>query len=72
MVGSYNNLMQHIYGLQSIGKAAASEQTHETMRLLGDFLLEIRKSMGNETTTIDNVGMLEWFITDVRKIRVSG
>jgi len=37
--------------------------------LVGSFLLEIRKSMGNEATELDNWEMLEWFITDARKYR---
>ena len=69
VVGSYNDLMQHFYRHKDVAQLASSEQTHTTMRLLGSFLLEIRKSMGNEATTIDNVGMLEWFITDANKIR---
>ena len=37
--------------------------------LLGRFLLEIRRSMGNEKTTLDHFDMLEWFLTDVRAYR---
>ena len=39
------------------------------MSLLGTFLLEIRKSMGNETTALDNWDMLEWFLKDARRFR---
>jgi hypothetical protein len=39
------------------------------MSLLGAFLLEIRRGMGNETTKLDNWDMLEWFLTDARKYR---
>lgn len=39
------------------------------LRLLGILLLQIRKSMGNETTELDHWQMLEWFMTDVRKIK---
>ena len=39
--------------------------------LLGDLLLAIRKSMGNETTKIDNIGMIEWCINDARSF-ISG
>ena len=69
VVSSYNNLMQHFYRQKDVAQLASSEQTRTTMRLLGNFLLEIRKSMGNEATKIDNVGMLEWFITDASEIR---
>lgn len=36
------------------------------MNLLGAFLLEIRRSMGNEMTTLSNWQMLEWFMQDAR------
>jgi hypothetical protein len=41
----------------------------EIGKLLGSFLLEIRRSMGNEDTDLDNLEMIEWFITDARKYR---
>ena len=39
------------------------------MALLGTFLLEIRRSMGNEATKLTNWQMLEWFLTDARTWR---
>lgn len=41
----------------------------EMMTLVGKFLLEIRKSMGNETTKLDHWHMLEWFISEARRYR---
>lgn len=35
--------------------------------LLGQFLLEIRRSMGNEETKFTNWEMLEWFLKDARR-----
>ena len=73
VVSSYNNLMQHFYskGGDSSPAYSTEEEVIEIMSLLGNFLLEVRRSMGNDSTRIDNWGMLEWFITDARKYRVS-
>ena len=68
VVKAYNDLMQFFYSHS--GVAEGSKLDHrEMMALLGKFLLEIRRSMGNEATTLDNWGMLEWFMTDARKLR---
>lgn len=66
VVRAYNNLMQFFYtqDLQQKKEGTAKE----LMLLLGGLLLEIRKSVGNEATSLDNVEMLEWLITDIRKL----
>ena len=71
VVRAYNDLMQYFF--------SRSEDQHTTevdvrymMSLLGGFLLEIRRSMGNEATKLDNFAMLEWFLTDARKYRKMG
>lgn len=69
VVSSFNNLMQHFYNQEDNNQTLSNNQLKTMMSLLGTFLLEIRKSMGNETTKIDNWGMLEWFMTDARKMR---
>lgn len=69
VVSSFNDLMQHFYNKADNSQPPSSNQLRTMMSLLGSFLLEIRKSMGNETTKIDNWGMLEWFMTDARKMR---
>ena len=73
VVSSYNDLMQHFYskGKDSPPTYSTEDDIIEMMSLLGNFLLEVRRSMGNEATKIDNWGMLEWFITDARKYRIS-
>ena len=45
------------------------ERTREMMSLLGSFLLEIRKSMGNEATKLDRWQMLEWLLKDINEIK---
>ncbi len=62
VVKAYNELMQHFYR-QGDESTKAPDHQH-TMNLLGGFLLEIRKSMGNESTKLDYLQMLEWFITE--------
>jgi len=68
VVIAFSNLMQYFYNQQEQHSGAQDNQL-QMLILLGRFLLEIRKNMGNEFTKIDEWGMLEWFITDVRKIR---
>lgn len=68
VVLAYNELMQFFYSQED--PAAASDEKLKTMLCLhGKFLLEIRKSMGNETTRLNHWQMLEWFMSDVRKIQ---
>jgi len=64
VVTAFNNLFQHFYN-----QTEEDEKYSKLLTLLGSFLLEIRRSMGNESTAIDNWGMLEWFITDAREYR---
>ena len=68
VVTSYNDLMQFFFS-QSDNPAPTDENLRKMLSLLGTFLLEIRRSMGNETTGLNNWQMLEWFITDARKYR---
>jgi hypothetical protein len=69
VVTSFNDLMQHFYHESENTESESEIKIKKMLSLLGAFLLEIRKSMGNEATKIDNWGMLEWFITDARKYR---
>ncbi len=68
VVCSYSNLMQYFFDRPDASPSSAHD-VKEIISLLGSFLLEIRKSMGNESTKIDNFGMLEWFLKDIRNIR---
>lgn len=72
VVMAYNDLMQHLFHMadgEGLDNTAVSDPK-ELIGLLGKFLLEIRKSMGNEATSLDKWDMLEWFLTDARKMRV--
>jgi hypothetical protein len=68
VVRAYNKLMQYFY--QNEGSQAPLEvQTSTWIRLLGDLLLAIRRSMGNETTSLDRWEMIEWFMKDANLMK---
>lgn len=70
VVSAYNELMQYFF---SSGVREATEEAAKGMlSRLGNLLLEIRKSMGNEATSLDKWAMLEWFIHDARRYRGDG
>lgn len=72
VVSAFNALMQYFYNqADQAGGEPSLDKLKDMMCLLGKFLLEIRKSMGNETTKLDHWSMLEWFLTDARKMRAS-
>jgi hypothetical protein len=52
VVRSYNRLMQHFYHTEEDSRPL-EEKVCDWMALIGDFLLEIRKSMGNESSDLD-------------------
>lgn len=68
VVLAYNALMQFFYN-DADNAAPSEEKLKAMMKLLGTFLLEIRRSMGNESTRLNNLNMLEWFMQDARKWR---
>ena len=70
VVTSYNNLMQYFYAAGDNSSADPDyAHTREMLRLIGSFLLEIRRSMGNEATNLDCWDMCEWWMSDARKLR---
>jgi hypothetical protein len=76
---AYSNLMQFFFtndlksdSTDETAKKNNQERTLEGMRLLGVLFLEIRKSVGNEKTTFEPFEMLEFLITDLRKLRKNG
>jgi len=69
VVKAYNNLMQYFFQRGTQSAAAGEADVREMMTFLGRFLLEIRRSMGNESTELDGWDMLEWFMSDARKLR---
>jgi hypothetical protein len=69
VVKSYSNLMRSSSTLCEESVPSNDSSIVNMMSLLGIFLLEIRKSMGNEETKLDEWDMLEWFITDLDQYR---
>lgn len=71
VVQSYNNIMQYFYNQpnREDGEGVPEEEITQMLDLLGDFLLAIRKSMGNQGTRLGNWDMLEWWMSDARKLR---
>lgn len=66
VVRAYNNLMQHIYNLES-SEDPSQEESMKTIHLLGKLLLEIRRSLGNRGTTLSKTEMLKWLIKDIKE-----
>ena len=71
VVRAYNDLMQYFFRRGKDAPAPEVSDVRDWMDLMGRLLLEIRRSMGNEATKLDNWDMLEWFLTDARKLRSS-
>ncbi len=78
VVRALNNLMQFFYAgklnqqQNDPDKFQKEQNTKEFMSLLGKMLLEIRKSVGNESSKLHHFEMLEFLITDVRKYQSNG
>lgn len=68
VVTAYNDLMQYFFHRDETSPVKI-EDIRDMMDLLGNFLLEVRRSTGNESTELDNWQMLEWFLTDARTYR---
>lgn len=74
VVRAYNELLQFAYQAENeTGAEAESSEPQQTrtlqfLRTFGTLLLTIRRSVGNEATTLRDTEMLEWLITDLRSI----
>ncbi|ACH63695.1 hypothetical protein VFMJ11_A0645 [Aliivibrio fischeri MJ11] len=66
VVKAYNDMMQYLYNMEN---SQSENFLEDMMKLLGTFLIEIRKSMGNETTKLDYWDMCEWWMSDTRKVK---
>ena len=64
VVRAYNDLMQYFFNLGSEQK----QDMHVTIRLWGKLRLEIRKSLGNKKTKLNEIDMLRGEITDIDKL----
>ena len=64
VVLAYNNLMKHTYE----SEATEKREPNKMMLLWGKLLLEIRKSLGNKNTKLDEFDMLRAMIKDIDKL----
>lgn len=67
VVKAYNDLMQAFYNKPE--NETSEETAMRLFHFLGKFLLEIRRGMGNEKTSLKEFEMLESMITDIRKYK---
>lgn len=67
VIRAYNDLMQYFYnrGDEPMDEA----ETVRAMGLFGRLILEIRRSVGNEATQLQEWDMLEWFMSDARDLQ---
>jgi len=68
VVRAYNKLMQFFYHSDK-DPAPLEKKTVRWIALMGDFLLEVRKSMGNQASSLDRWEMIEWFMSDATVFR---
>ena len=68
LVKSYNNLMQSFYNSEQDTRDNTLK-FKEMLELLGELLIEIRKSMGNEGTKLNHWDMCEFWMSDARKLK---
>ncbi len=68
VVRCYNKLMQFFYHIEEDKRPLMIKASH-WIALMGELLLNIRKSMGNEESKLDSWEMIEWFMSDADKLR---
>lgn len=61
VIKSYNTFMRYTFESEASGE----RDTGKLMRLWGNLLLEIRKSLGNKKTTLKEKDMLQGMIKDI-------
>jgi hypothetical protein len=75
VVRAYNDLLQFFYShndeQKQTDEKASTPSPVKVMEYFGRLLLEIRKNVGNEATSLHNLEMLEWMLTDARKWNAS-
>ena len=67
VIRAYNNLMQFFYSQKLNDQSDKSAK--EMITLLGTLLLEIRRSVGNQTTKLNPFETLEFLISDIAKYK---
>jgi hypothetical protein len=65
-------MMQFFYSQAATPSSRPESDTLKLMDLFGGFLLAIRKNVGNESTKLGNLEMLEWLVSDIKKFSAKG
>lgn len=68
VVRAYNALMQFFYHAEA-DQRPLEQKTSHWIALMATLLLEIRRSMGNQTSKLDRWEMIEWFMQDAQKMK---
>ena len=70
VVKAMNAYWKYLYQQESIEKADSDKKGgYELLSLFGDLLVEVRKSLGNKNTQLNNVDMLQFVIKDIDKLK---
>ena len=70
VVRSYNRIMQFFYHTEEDSHSLETK-TSLWVGHMATLLLEIRKSMGNETSGLDRWEMIEWFMKDAEVMKAN-
>ncbi len=65
VVIAYSNFMQYIYKMES----QKEKKPIEMLNYLGKVMLEIRKSLGNKKTKLNEIDMLRFLIKDIDELK---
>lgn len=68
VVRAYNSLMQFFYQIDG-DQRPLDQKTSHWLALMATLLLEIRKSMGNQSSRLDRWEMIEWFMKDAHMMK---
>lgn len=69
VVRAYNELMQFFYYAEQNSRPLEEKASH-WIALMATLLLEIRKSMGNQSSDLDRWEMIESFMQDAKKMKL--
>lgn len=65
---SYNKLMQYFF-TRDANSPVTKEVVRDSISMIGELILEIRRSVGNSETKLDRLEMLEWFLSEMDEYR---
>ena len=71
VVKAHNEMMQYFYKMSKNPNSSDMAKAAGMVERLGQLLLEIRKSMGNQSTTLEAWDMMDWMMSESRKIKES-